>query len=204
MGAAAASSQAGSCWEELLWNGDSAGIRLERAGHSATVVDHDVFVIAGRKGSTFYQDVLCLSYGDRKWNLLCETLPFPARANHTATLVGTKIWLIGGSNNEVVMADVHVYDTASGQWSTPEIRGNKELLVRSAHACDLHPTRRTDILIFGGYGGCSSSYTWLRDLVVLHTDSCTVEPFDVLGSMVPSARGYHSFNTLGNRPAGAI
>jgi hypothetical protein len=49
----------------------------------------------GRKGSTFYNDLLVYDNTTGQWTLgpKCPCLP---RANHTATLVGSKIWIIGG------------------------------------------------------------------------------------------------------------
>lgn len=49
-------------------------------------------------------------------------------------------------------------------------RDEASLLVRTAHACDLHPVHRNAILIFGGYGGAGEVYDFLDDILLLHTD----------------------------------
>ena len=50
-------------------------------------------------------------------------------------------------------------------------RGNVGLLARTAHGADVHPGNPSSIIVFGGYGGpATSPYTFLNDIVVLHTD----------------------------------
>ena len=47
-----------------------------------------------------------------------QALPGEARAYHTATLVDNKIYILGGSNGQAVLGDVHVLDTDSRSWKT--------------------------------------------------------------------------------------
>ena len=49
-------------------------------------------------------------------------------------------------------------------------RGNTALLTRSAHGADIHPCQPRSILVVGGYGGVSSTYVWMNDVFILHTD----------------------------------
>ncbi|KXZ45885.1 hypothetical protein GPECTOR_49g469 [Gonium pectorale] len=99
-------------------------LKLERASHTATVVDSCVYIVAGRKGSTFYADLLRFDTATHTWSVLCPAIPngFRPRANHTATLVGGRqIWVVAGSDSEDVLGDVHVYDVPSGTWSKPQL-----------------------------------------------------------------------------------
>jgi hypothetical protein len=55
----------------------------------------------------------------------------------------------------------------------PTCRGDTQLLFRTAHGAALHPSRPATIVLFGGYGGGpSADWTWLNDLVLVHTDRC--------------------------------
>jgi hypothetical protein len=46
-----------------------------------------------------------------------------------------------------------------------------QLLFRTAHGAVVHPARPATIVLFGGYGGGPSGpWTWLNDLVLVHTD----------------------------------
>lgn len=48
---------------------------------------------------------------------------------------------------------------------------NQAQLCRSAHGADVHPLLPNSIVIMGGYGGISSTYVWMNDVLVLHTDT---------------------------------
>lgn len=69
------------------------------------------------RSSVFYRDVLQIDIGTGK--LLNQT-KFPEglkpRANHTATLVGSHIWFIGGGDGSQVFEDVFALDTVKGTW----------------------------------------------------------------------------------------
>lgn len=98
-------------------------------------------------------------------------------------LIKNSIWVIGGSDNDDVFSDVAVLNIDTFQWSTPRISGPTELLGRTAHAADVHPTNKNAIVLFGGYGTVDGENVWLSDLVVLHTDKLRVEPVQVSSAL---------------------
>ncbi|EFJ46572.1 hypothetical protein VOLCADRAFT_93025 [Volvox carteri f. nagariensis] len=175
-------------------------LKLERASHTATVVNGNIYVIAGRKGSTFYGDLLLFDTATHSWSILTPAIPngFRPRANHTATLVGGRyIWVIAGSDNEKVMGDAHVFDVQTQTWTKPHVRGDITLLSRTAHSAELHPCDPRAILLFGGYDGA----VFHNDLVVIRTDALAVERVElsVGGVPPPVPRGYHSCTAAGSR-----
>ncbi|KAG1653468.1 hypothetical protein FOA52_015971 [Chlamydomonas sp. UWO 241] len=172
---------------------------MERAGHAAVVDGKYIFVVGGRKGRAFNSDVLRYDTAKRTW---LQLLPsgaerFSARANHTATLIGRDIWVVGGSNNDAIFSDVCVLNLDRNAWRFPVLKDPTQLICRSAHAADVHPRNPNAVLIMGGYGGMGASYVWLDDTIVLYTDRAEVECAFATGT-IPSPRGYHSLTTLGH------
>ncbi|GIL57278.1 hypothetical protein Vafri_12534 [Volvox africanus] len=175
-------------------------LRLDRASHTATVANGAIYVIAGRKGSAFYSDVLRFDIAKHEWRILCPAIPngFQSRANHTATLVGGRhIWVVAGSDNEQVIGDVHIFDVLTHTWTKPQIRGENSMLSRTAHSAELHPSDPRVVLLFGGYDGAA----FHNDLVLLHTHTLSVERIVLNSGSVPPPvpRGYHSCTAAGSR-----
>ncbi len=73
--------------------------------------------------------------------------------------MGGEVWLCGGSATATVVGDVIAYDPATRRWRVPSLRGDTELLRRTAHGACLHPARPDCILLQGGYGGGSGNGT---------------------------------------------
>ncbi|KAL3154078.1 hypothetical protein ABBQ32_013617 [Trebouxia sp. C0010 RCD-2024] len=175
---------------------------LERAGHSATTVGNDIYVIGGRHRESFCKDVCKLDTASGKWGKGFMRPPFEEKAYHTTTLVGSDIWVVGGSDDRKMSSCVHTLNTNTLRWQTAKLRGDIRLLQRAAHGCVLHPSIPNALLIFGGYGIDSTSnsgkYQWLNDLVVLETDSLEFYKEQPRG-IPPTVRGYHSFDALAQR-----
>eukprot|EP00798_Chlamydomonas_sp_ICE-L_P025717 gene25717-11374_t len=189
------------CWREIRCSSVGANLSLERAGHTACVDGSCVYVFGGRKGSSFYNDSLRLNAETGSWEqLYTSNAPAVRRAHHTATLIGRQIWVVGGSDSSEVLADVSVLDLDTLVWTTPQLKGDIGLLARTAHGADVHPSNPKAIIIFGGYGGTAyAPYAFMNDLIVIHTDRCEIQVLQPRGKLLPSARGYHSFNSLANR-----
>eukprot|EP00249_Psilotum_nudum_P018454 c26812_g1_i3 orf=277-2679(-) len=171
-----------------------------RAGHTATLVGKKMFILGGRNGNEFLNDLWAFDTETEQWKLLQQKVPFSPRAYHTATLVGDHmLWVIGGSDQFTMYGDIHVLDTISLKWTSPVTSGHVASKRRGTHAAVLHPLQRNSILIYGGYGGVESC--WMSDLVILHTgcglaDTLEWEELEPDGSH-PSRRGYHTLTVFG-------
>lgn len=85
-----------------------------RAGHTATLVGKDIYVLGGRNGNEFFNDMWVFDTEAEQWKLLQAKAPFSPRAYHTCTLVNSEeLWVIGGSDPKTMHSDVHVFDTVS-------------------------------------------------------------------------------------------
>jgi hypothetical protein len=116
------------------------------------------------------------------------------RGGHTATFVGKKLFVFGGSSYSaktitsggrdaplsIVKSDLHVLDLPSMTWSIPSIQGTQPP-ARYAHTATLMGNK---LIVFGGFNGRS----YLDDLNILDTSmyclfvvSCEVMVADVEG-----------------------
>ncbi|DBA99644.1 TPA: hypothetical protein ACH3X3_012208 [Trebouxia sp. C0006] len=180
---------------------------LQRAGHTATAVGTDIYVIGGKtaaKGGRmqFCSDICKLDTAASKWSTGFLRPPFSEKAYHSATLIGADIWVIGGADDKHSSAQVYVLNTKTLKWRTVAFRGDTRLLQRSAHGCTSHPKLANTLLLFGGWGfdraSRSDDLAWLNDLALLRLDTLTVEQVQPHGPL-PTARAYHTFNTMGNK-----
>lgn len=130
----------------------STGARLlERAGHTATIVGKDIYVIGGLNRyvrshcatrepftaqrllrveimhcapcrQTVCEGVCKLDTASAKWSTGFLRPPFGQKKFHTATLVGSDIWVLGGSDLKTMSSDVYVLNTKTLQWRTVKLR----------------------------------------------------------------------------------
>lgn len=75
--------------------------------------------------SAFYDDVIVFDSKTRKLSQPVTTFPqsMPARAMHSATLVGNRtIWFIGGGDMGSIFEDVHTLDVFTWEWRVVEVK----------------------------------------------------------------------------------
>lgn len=85
------------------------------------------------------------------------------RSLHTATAVGSRLFIFGGQESGYTFGDIFVLDTETFQWSKPHTTGEAPGSV-FRHAATLVGT---SIFVFGGYDGQNDT----NDLSVLDTDT---------------------------------
>lgn len=83
-------------------------------------------VFSGVCRSYFYNDVLVFDMRTSKLSPPPRAPTFPkgisGRANHTATLVGSKIWFIGGGDVDDVFDEVFTLDVNTWAWQVVAVR----------------------------------------------------------------------------------
>jgi hypothetical protein len=85
---------------------------------------------------------------------------------HTATLVGDRIWFIGGVTAKHCRRDVAYYDTCTLEWNVVET-GGEQLPPLRAHTTNLVGDK---LYIFGGGDGPTySNEVWIFDTCELHS-----------------------------------
>ncbi|EFJ47063.1 hypothetical protein VOLCADRAFT_121032 [Volvox carteri f. nagariensis] len=157
------------------------------AGHTVTVWNGKLYVLGGHtkaKGDA----AMVLRVLDPAASTVAEPVTSgqapSARGGHTATLLGNKLWVIGGEDSaRRALSDVHVLDLDTLSWSTPEISG-KAPLGRSASCATAHQDRY--IVIFGG----GSVATCFSDLHMLDTHELTWTQLAQAGAKVTPRAGH--------------
>eukprot|EP00761_Pharyngomonas_kirbyi_P004653 gb/GECH01004658.1/.p1 GENE.gb/GECH01004658.1/~~gb/GECH01004658.1/.p1 ORF type:complete len:948 (+),score=193.41 gb/GECH01004658.1/:1-2844(+) len=94
-----------------------------RGAHSASLVDHCLYVFGGIKHSQkqekfkFLSDLLQFNFTRGEWTRLQTygTPPSP-RAGHTTTVVKKKLYIFGGRFQGQLLGDLHEFDTRSMSW----------------------------------------------------------------------------------------
>lgn len=182
--------------QECIWQRLPGHRNLKgRAGHTATLVGTRIFVVGGRNGNVFFNDVWVFDTKTENWQQVQKETPLSPRAYHTTTLVrDSELWVIGGSDHNTMYGDVHMLNTDTLEWASPVTRGTDVGRLRGTHAAVVHPLHPLAILVYGGYGGVGSQ--WLDDLSILHTDRLEWKQVCPKGCR-PSARGYHTLTTIG-------
>ncbi|KAL6197629.1 hypothetical protein ACLB2K_033235 [Fragaria x ananassa] len=118
--------------QPLLFDPLSGGLRVIRVGSGPS----------SRLGHT-----ACLK---NEWKLVeCSGDVFPPRHRYAAAVVGSKLYVFGGLNNDAVTSSLHVLDTDNMQWT--------EIHVSEEGPCARHShsmvASGSQLYMFGGYDG---------------------------------------------------
>ncbi|XP_070181168.1 kelch domain-containing protein 3-like [Littorina saxatilis] len=133
-----------------------------RDGHSACVLDQKMFIFGGYEevSDLFSDRIFTLDFTNFCWEYV-KTKGTPAkwRDFHTATAIGSKMYVFGGrsdeggemfTNREIYCNKMHVYDTDTNSWSTlPSPPGVKPTGRRSHSTFEYNGC----LYVFGGYNG---------------------------------------------------
>ncbi|XP_011096065.1 tRNA wybutosine-synthesizing protein 2/3/4 [Sesamum indicum] len=129
----------------------ATGAPSPRLGHTSSVIGDFIYVIGGRADPVnILNEVWVFNNAKKEWKLLrCAGTLFPPRHRHTAAVVGSKIYVFGGIDNDAVLSSLYVFDTDTSEWSEIEIRGDQPG-PRHSHSMDASGSK---LYIFGGYNG---------------------------------------------------
>ncbi|XP_058094324.1 tRNA wybutosine-synthesizing protein 2/3/4 isoform X2 [Magnolia sinica] len=156
-----------------------------RLGHTFSVIGEQVFVIGGRGDPTqILNDVWVLNLSENRWKLLeCTGSVFHPRHRHAAGVAGSKIYVYGGLNNDMIYSCMHIFDTKSLCWSEVHIQGDWPC-PRHSHSL---VADESQLFMFGGYDGQKA----LGDLYSFDVGTCIWKKEKTIGK-APFARFSHS------------
>eukprot|EP00210_Caulerpa_lentillifera_P001419 g1362.t1 len=101
---------------------------------------------------------------------------FTTRCQHTATLVGHCIWLIGGQSTHQIFGDVFTYNLSSKEWHIHNVK-NTSAMRRAGHCAIVSPREPEKIILFGGsIPGGSNASGETPELAIFDTKTLTVVP----------------------------
>ncbi|KAN0045305.1 hypothetical protein ACTA71_005682 [Dictyostelium dimigraforme] len=145
-------------WHKPKTTGADGCIPNPHRAHSATLVDHRLFIFGGGDGPNYFKDLYILDTNTLTWTkpTTLGNGPGPRRA-HTANLIGKLIYIFGGGDGNKALNEVYVLDTETLTWTyiktTGAIPGS-----RGYHSSVLLSNNR--IGVFGGSDGndCFSDF----------------------------------------------
>jgi len=149
-----------------------------RAGHSASLVGKHLVIFGGSTGRKWMNSVACMDTERWTWEnkVTIAGQPPSARSYHTATAVGNKVVVFGGSSFTKTFDDVIVLNMAEEnywEWFHPEIVGAVKPHKRTGHCAVLLGDNKT-ILIYGGWDPMSSGserdVVYFKDSFLLDTE----------------------------------
>ncbi|GKV16010.1 hypothetical protein SLEP1_g26722 [Rubroshorea leprosula] len=154
-------------------------------GHTSSLVGDCLYVIGGRGDPlNILSDIWVLNTVKNEWRLLeCTGSVFPPRHRHAAAVVGSKIYVFGGLNNDTISSSFHVLHTDNQQWEELPVSGEWPC-ARHSHSMVAHGSK---IFLFGGYDGEKV----LGDLYSFDVQTCLWKKEKVAGRS-PHARFSHS------------
>jgi N-acetylneuraminic acid mutarotase len=158
---------AANTWELVEIKEGSSGNRM---GHQLVAYDGYLYAIGGHDGTgAEHSEVSKFSLATNSWSK--AQFKFP-RSGHTATLVGSTIWLTGGRSGEKqFFKDVVAWDVANNKKLSVKVDG--EYSQRQGHCAALHPGKEgKPIYLFGG----SESYSkYYHDLNILWVEPTSLQ-----------------------------
>ncbi|EDO42909.1 predicted protein [Nematostella vectensis] len=169
-----------------------------RYGHSASIVDDTVYIFGGRSDvqgacNTLY----CFDTTTLTWSRPpTKGKPPAARDGHTACVIGKKIYIFGGyeEEGECFSNTVEYLDTESLTWYRCKIKGSQS----PASWRDFHTATAigTDMYIFGGRGDMlgpfhSGQEVYTNTVSIFNTEECSWHNASPSGD-VPIGRRSHS------------
>ncbi|KAL0574766.1 hypothetical protein V5O48_007193 [Marasmius crinis-equi] len=191
-------------------------------GHTVTLVGDIAWVFGGCDDKDTAKDLYCFDVETNQWSYpeTLGELPPPSRA-HSATLIDRHRILIFGGGQAAQYSDaVHILDTSTRKWTRPIIEDGPEYerpAARRAHTAVFYKGK---VWVFGGGNGMTAlNDVWALDVGVgggggdkdslngqggtnVRMEWQKIQTTGVRGRdglpMLPSPRGYHTANLIGN------
>ncbi|KAL0542912.1 hypothetical protein IC582_017993 [Cucumis melo] len=156
-----------------------------RLGHTSSLVGDRLYVVGGRTDPTcILKDVWLFNITQEKWTLLeCTGSPFSPRHRHAAAVLGSKIYVFGGLENDRISSSFIFLDSDSHHWKEIQA-GGEQPCGRHSHSMVSYGSH---IYMFGGYDGEKT----LGDLYSFDTNACYWKKENIAG-ITPNARFSHA------------
>lgn len=136
-------------------------------------------------------DLHCLDTEKMEWSQPAVSGVHPsARACHTTTLLGRKVYMFGGYDGVRCFSELDVLDLDTMTWLQPRVAGAVPM-ARNAQTVTVVGNK---LFLFGGHSGNKH----LRDLHILDTETMAWSSPEAKGAVPPGLRG-HTANLIGGR-----
>lgn len=160
---------------------------LPRGGHSATQIGRFIYIFGGCDvNMQCYNDLHSYSTDTHNWLRLNSTgTPPGVRGGHSATQLGTRMIVFGGTSKGLEFNDLYEYDSLTNHWKNLLPEGEKPM-GRCNHAAGIDSDG--NIYIIGGF----SSRGYLNDVWIYNPGYNRWVEYKTSGD-APTPRELHSF-----------
>mmetsp|Transcript_24814 Transcript_24814/g.41342 ORF Transcript_24814/g.41342 Transcript_24814/m.41342 type:complete len:601 (+) Transcript_24814:73-1875(+) len=187
-------------WSKPIVNVEKSVKPPPRAEHSACKTGTNEVTIFGGWSSQPCNDMWTFNYVDMEWKPTVSSgiQPRP-RYRHTAEVVGLKMYVLGGSdNNEDVSAGavylgIHELSLETMQWSHPTISGANPF-PRSGHSSAVIGAQSVAI-----FGGKKDNEWYCNDIVLLDLEHYVATTVNVVENQLPMPVSNCTITAVGNK-----
>lgn len=132
-------------WRKMECKGK---VPIGRGYHTSNLVDGKLIVIGGSDGSMSFNDIFILSLDTQVWHQV-KTDEIHDRLGHTATQVGSYLFVIGGHDSTSYTPGILTLNLVNLQWEPRRVCGSKPP-GRGYHQAWLRDSR---LFVHGGFDG---------------------------------------------------
>lgn len=132
-------------WKKMECSGK---IPIGRGYHTTNLVDGKLIVIGGSDGHMSFNDIHILRLDTKTWYQV-KTDEIHNRLGHTATQVGSYLFVFGGHNSKAYTSELLTLNLVNLQWESRKVCGKKPL-GRGYHQAWLRDSR---LFVHGGFDG---------------------------------------------------
>ena len=98
-------------------------LKLERKTYTSLNILLPLMWLYVHLRDEFYRDIVRFDTQLQRWETGFDPVPFAeGRAYHAATVLGSEIWLTGGSSAHEIFSDILVFDTLTLTWKNVALR----------------------------------------------------------------------------------
>ena len=179
------------CWNmEKPREGPESGKPPARQFHTASIIDHQMFVFGGGDGKFWLNELMVYNIPNNEWIGPVKTNGEQpsGRLQHAAVVHDKKLYIFGGEPDRYrQLNDLFYLDTTTMTWYQPKVEGIAPSPRVSVTGCLVNNT----VYLFGGFDGNN----WLSDLHTLDLTTNIWERRRTYGT-TPTPRCRHSANYL--------
>jgi N-acetylneuraminic acid mutarotase len=143
-----------------------------------------IFIFVGGDGENYYSRLFCFNVNTNRCRFVdARNAPSP-RADHTSAVVGKKLFIFGGWDGNTLINDMHIFDTETMTWSSPQPTGS----IPSPRAGCTLTAKKNKLYLFGGSGRGATTYN------DVHIYDCETHSWNIpnLETFIPQSRSGHS------------
>lgn len=173
---------------------------LPRNEHSMCKIGANEVLMFGGWTSKPMNDVWIFNFTDLTWaQQACSGIQPRPRYRHTAEVLGTSMFILGGSDTVTDESDgcsylsIHELNIETMQWSHPILSGVNPF-PRSGHGSAV-----VGASIIAIFGGKRNDEIYLNDLILIDTSSYICTQIDVVSSTIPSPITNSTLTAVGNK-----